>query len=155
MNHRPRKIIHIDADCFYVSCERVRFPCLREQPVGVLGNQGVFVIAKSYELKRLGVPTGMAVREAAALCPEAIFVKRDFRWYEEVSRRMLGCVETVSPQVEFYSIDECFFDASLLPRMLNKGTGSARCLSPMFDILFQSLAFISIRQLLPWSHLSA
>ncbi len=49
---------HLDADCFYVSCERVRFPCLRGQPVGVLGgNQGVFVIAKSYELKRLGVTT--------------------------------------------------------------------------------------------------
>ena len=111
---------HLDADCFYVSCERVRFPCLRRLPVGVLGNQGVFVIAKSYELKRLGVPTGMAVKEAAAICPEAIFVKRDFRWYEEVSRRMLGCVATVSPRVEFYSIDECFFDASLLPRMLLK-----------------------------------
>lgn len=110
---------HLDADCFYVSCERVRFPCLRGQPVGVLGNQGVFVIAKSYELKRLGVTTGMAVRDAAALCPLAVFVKRDFHWYEEVSRRMLGCVAAVSPRVEFYSIDECFFDASLLPRMLN------------------------------------
>ena len=107
---------HLDADCFYVSCERARFPYLRGQPVGVLGNQGVFVIAKSYELKRLGVPTGMAVREAATVCPEAVFLKRDFRWYEEVSRRMLGRVEEVSPRVEFYSIDECFFDAALLSR---------------------------------------
>ncbi len=129
---------HLDADCFYVSCERVRFPCLRRLPVGVLGNQGVFVIAKSYELKRLGVPTGMAVKEAAALCPEAIFVKRDFRWYEEVSRRMLGCVETVSPRVEFYSIDECFFDASLLPRMLLK-EGASTCEA---SSLFQQAAQI-------------
>ena len=129
---------HLDADCFYVSCERVRFPCLRKLPVGVLGNQGVFVIAKSYELKRLGVPTGMAVREAAALCPEAIFVKRDFRWYEEVSRRMLGCVETVSPRVEFYSIDECFFDAGLLPRLLIKGTGTCGA-SPLYQQAAQLL----------------
>ncbi len=136
---------HLDADCFYVSCERVRFPCLRKQPVGVLGNQGVFVIAKSYELKRLGVPTGMAVKEAAALCPEAIFVKRDFRWYEEVSRRMLECVATVSPRVEFYSIDECFFDASLLPRMMTikKGTGTCGA-SP----LFQHAALLLQRQIL-------
>ncbi len=33
---------HVDADCFYVSAERVRFPHLRGLPVGVLGNQGVF-----------------------------------------------------------------------------------------------------------------
>jgi nucleotidyltransferase/DNA polymerase involved in DNA repair len=137
---------HLDADCFYVSCERVRFPCLRKQPVGVLGNQGVFVIAKSYELKQQGVPTGMAIKEAAHLCPEAIFVKRDFRWYEEVSRRMLGCVTAVSPRVEFYSIDECFFDAGLLPRItLKKGTGSAGA-CPLFQD-FQQAALLLQRHI--------
>jgi nucleotidyltransferase/DNA polymerase involved in DNA repair len=43
---------HVDADCFYVSCERVRSPALCGLPVGVLGNQGACVIAKSYEMKR-------------------------------------------------------------------------------------------------------
>ena len=70
---------HIDSDCFYVSAERVRFPFLRNQPVGVLGNQGACVIAKSYELKAKGVSTGMPIWDAAKLCPEALFVKRDFR----------------------------------------------------------------------------
>ena len=38
---------HLDADCFYVSAERVRDGFLMGKPVGVLGNQGACVIAKS------------------------------------------------------------------------------------------------------------
>ncbi len=105
------RIGHMDADCFYVSCERARHPFLRGQPVGVLGNQGACVIAKSYELKARGVTTAMAIWDAVRICPEAIFVKRDFEWYEVLSRRMLDAVRRFSPAVEFYSIDEAFFDA--------------------------------------------
>ena len=103
---------HVDADCFYVSAERVRFPHLRGMPVGVLGNHGACIIAKSYELKAAGVATGVPIWEALKLCPEAVYVKRDFVWYESVSRKMLAVVRKASPQVEFYSIDEQFFTAS-------------------------------------------
>jgi nucleotidyltransferase/DNA polymerase involved in DNA repair len=106
-----RRIGHLDADCFYVSCERVRHGCLRGQAVGVLGNQGACIIAKSYELKARGVTTGMPIWEALPLCPEAIFVMRDFEWYEVLSRRIREIAERFSPAVEFYSIDEMFFDA--------------------------------------------
>jgi len=105
---------HVDADCFYVSCERVRHAHLWGVPVGVLGNQGACVIAKSYELKARGVKTGMPIWEAVPLCPEAVFVKRDFRWYEAISRRLLDLIHSVSPLVEYYSIDEMFFDAGRL-----------------------------------------
>ncbi|WP_366917902.1 DNA polymerase IV [uncultured Gimesia sp.] len=107
---------HIDADCFYVSCERVRSYSLRGVPCGVLGNQGACVIAKSYELKAYGVKTGHPIWEAKKLCPHAVFVKRDFRWYEVISRKLLELLKTVSPLVEYYSIDEMFFDASELAR---------------------------------------
>ena len=42
---------HVDADCFYVSAERVRAEKYRSCPVGVLGNNGACVIAKCYELR--------------------------------------------------------------------------------------------------------
>lgn len=105
---------HLDADCFYVSAERVRRRALRGVPVGVIGNQGACVIAPSYELKAAGVKTGMPIWEAVRLCPQAVFVPRDFRWYEVLSRKMLACVQRVSPLVEYYSIDEFFFDAGPL-----------------------------------------
>src|SRR5260370_22991797 len=100
---------HLDADCFYVSAERVRDEFLLNKPVGVLGNQGACVIAKSYEMKASGVGTGMPIWEALVKCPDGIYVKRDFRWYEMLSRLMLAMVQDFSPRVEYYSIDEFFF----------------------------------------------
>lgn len=102
---------HVDADCFYVSAERVRFPHLRGMPVAVIGNHGACIIAKSYEMKAAGVKTGMPIWDAVPICPQAVYMKRDFTWYEVLSRKMLAIVQTVSPLVEFYSIDEQFFQA--------------------------------------------
>ena len=67
-----RAVGHLDADCFYVSAERVRDEFLRGKPVGVLGNQGACVIAKSYEMKRAGVGTGMPIWEALVKCPTGV-----------------------------------------------------------------------------------
>lgn len=110
-------VAHLDADCFYVSAERVRYEHLRGLPVGVLGNQGACVIAKSYEMKAAGVATGVPVWEAMAKCPDGLYVKRDFRWYEVLSRLMLEVVREYSPKVEYYSIDEFFFEATPPPGM--------------------------------------
>ncbi len=100
-----------DADSFYASAECVRRPWLTGLPVGVLGNQGACVIARSYAMKRYGVKVGEPVWEAKKKCPHGVYVKRDFRWYETLSRRMLAAVGTFSPQVEYYSIDEFFWEA--------------------------------------------
>jgi len=118
-----QKIIgHLDADCFYASAERVRRPDLFGVPVGVLGNQGACVIAKSYEMKACGVKTGVPIWEAVQQCPQGVFIKRDFQWYEVLSRMMLDCVTAISPRVEYYSIDEFFFDASHLQQAYGGGT---------------------------------
>src|SRR5262245_3530879 len=106
-----RAIGHLDADCFYISAERVRSAFLLGKPVGVLGNQGAFVIAKSYEMKASGVKTGDPIWDALVKCPQGVYVKRDFRWYEVLSRKMLDVVQELSPRVEYYSIDEFFFEA--------------------------------------------
>jgi DNA polymerase V len=105
----PNLIAHLDADCFYVSAERVRHPDLVGKPVGVLGNQGACVIAKSYEMKAAGVKTGEPIWDAVKKCPEGIYVKRDFRWYEVLSRMMLDVTRKYSSRAEYYSIDEFFF----------------------------------------------
>lgn len=102
---------HLDADCYYVSAERVRHSDLIGKPVGVLGNNGACVIAKSYEMKATGVKTGTPIWDAKKLCPEGIYIKRDFYWYEVLSRKMLDIVGQFAPKVEYYSIDEFFFHA--------------------------------------------
>ena len=108
----PRLVIgHLDADTYYVSAERVRFPFLRGQPLAVLGNQGACVIARSAEMKKAGVQVGEPIWEAKQKCPDGIYLKRDFRWYELLSRKMLDVVRTYAPEVEYFSIDEFFFVA--------------------------------------------
>ncbi|MBX9579345.1 MAG: nucleotidyltransferase [Gemmataceae bacterium] len=102
-------VAHMDADAFYVSAERVRRHTLRGKPVAVLGNQGACVIAKSYEMKGCGVKTGEPIWEAVKKCPEGVFLKRDFRWYEVLSRDMLDALASFSHKIEYYSIDEFFF----------------------------------------------
>src|SRR4029079_10886869 len=109
-------IVHLDADCFYVSAERVRHPDLVGKPVGVLGNNGACVIAKSYEMKAQVVKTGTPIWDAKKLSPEGVYVKRDFYWYEVLSRKMLDIVGSLSRRVEYYSTDEFFFRAEALHR---------------------------------------
>jgi DNA polymerase V len=98
-----------DADAFYSSAEVVRRPWLKGVPLGVLGNQGACVIARSYSMKRHGVRVGEPIWEAREKCPDGVYVKRDFRWYETLSRRILAELGTVSPHVEYFSIDEFFW----------------------------------------------
>lgn len=116
LSYMTSLVAHLDADCFYCSAERVRYRDLIGVPMGVLGNQGACVIAKSYEAKAKGIKTGDPIWDAVKLAPEMVFVKRDFRWYETLSRKMLDVVRSVSPLVEYYSIDEFFFDAKVLER---------------------------------------
>lgn len=116
---------HVDADCFYVSAERVRYPYLRGLPVAVLGNHGACIIAKSYEMKAAGVATGGPIWEAVPICPQAVYVKRDFTWYEVLSRKLLALVQQMSPRVEFYSIDEMFFEVKDAPLATARGLQQA------------------------------
>jgi nucleotidyltransferase/DNA polymerase involved in DNA repair len=121
----PAAFGHLDADCFYVSAERARDAFLVGKPVGVLGNQGACVIAKSYEMKAAGVKTGTPIWDALRLCPQGIYLKRDFRWYEVLSRRLLAAVREFSPEVEYYSIDEFFFRAVPHRGLSLQGTAEA------------------------------
>lgn len=114
-----RRIGFVDADCFYVSCERKRDPSLRKLPVGVLSNQKACVIAASYELKSLGIKVGTPAWEVERLCPRAILIERDFQWYGTVSGQLRDLLHQLSPRVEYYSVDEFFFEADDLARTLD------------------------------------
>lgn len=54
----PSAVALIDADCFYVSCERVFDPKLAGRPVIVLSNNDGCIIARSSEAKALGIKMG-------------------------------------------------------------------------------------------------
>lgn len=106
----PNAIAHVDADCFYASCELLRRPELRNVPVCVMSSQDACIVAKTYDAKAAGITTGMAVWDARKLLPGAAFLPADFRYYGQMSGKLFSVLGRFSPVVEEYSIDEGFVD---------------------------------------------
>ncbi|MCG8391932.1 MAG: Y-family DNA polymerase [Pseudomonadales bacterium] len=107
----------VDCNSFYASCERVFRPDLKGRPVVVLSNNDGCIVAGSPEARGLGVRTGMPLHEARDLIRKhgvAVF-SSNYTLYGDMSRRVVATLETLVPQVEMYSIDECFLDLSLFP----------------------------------------
>ena len=103
-------IAHVDADCFFASCELMRRPDLRGKPLCVLSSQDACVVAKTYDAKAIGIKTGMPVWEARRLLPQATYLSADFRFYGLISAKIFAILREYSPEIEVYSIDEAFMD---------------------------------------------
>lgn len=116
----PKAILHIDGDAFFASCEVTRRPELKGKPVVVGAERGI-ATAFTYEAKALGVTRGMPIARVRRLFPDVIILPGDYALYAEMSNRMLRIVERYTPQVERYSIDECFADITgfHVPRKLS------------------------------------
>lgn len=104
----------VDCNAFYVSCERLFRPDLKQAPVVVLSNNDGCIVSRSAEAKALGL--GMAVpfhqvRELIRRHGVQVF-SSNYPLYADISNRVMGTLEHLAPQVEIYSIDEAFLDVS-------------------------------------------
>lgn len=99
----------VDCNNFYVSCERVFNPTLEGRPVGVLSNNDGCVVARSNELKALGVEMGTARHLLSPFIRrQAVLLSSNYALYGDMSRRVSDALTEFSPDVEVYSIDESF-----------------------------------------------
>jgi DNA polymerase-4 len=109
-----RRIIHVDMDAFYASVEQRDRPELRGQPLAVGGSpegRGV-VAAASYEARKYGVHSAMAMAKAVRLCPSLMIVRPDFARYKAASNAVLSIFREVTPLVEPLSLDEAYLDVT-------------------------------------------
>lgn len=107
----------LDCNNFYVSCERIFRPDLQNRPVVVLSNNDGCIIARSNEVKNLGVPMGVPyfkVRKLLEAHHTAIFSSH-FGLYGDISSRVMSIVESLAPRIEVYSIDEVFIELTGVP----------------------------------------
>src|ERR1700678_3818228 len=114
----PIRILHVDGDSFFASCEIALDPKLQGRPVWVGGGRhgdGI-VIAANRAAKKFGIKTGMACFEAARLCPRGVQRHPHYDEYRDLSRRMFRILEEYSPVMVPVSIDEGFLDFTTMDR---------------------------------------
>ncbi|MBL7559856.1 DNA polymerase IV [Olleya sp. YSTF-M6] len=106
-------ILHLDLDTFFVSCERLIDSRLKNKPllVGGTGDRGV-VAACSYETRMFGVHSGMSMKVARRLCPEAIVIRGNASIYTKFSHQITEIIKEKVPVFEKASVDEFYADLS-------------------------------------------
>lgn len=100
----------VDGNNFYVSCERVFNPGLEGKPVVVLSNNDGCAVARSAEVKALGVGMGTPWYQMQDIARQhgMIALSSNYTLYADMSNRMMSVLRQFSPNQEIYSIDECF-----------------------------------------------
>lgn len=112
-----RQIIHLDLDTFFVSCERLLDRKLQKLPVLIGGTSDRGVVAScSYETRAYGVHSGMPMRMARLLCPEAVVIRGNSGVYSKFSDMVTDIIRESSPVFEKSSIDEFYIDATGMDR---------------------------------------
>lgn len=102
----------VDCNNFYVSCERVFRPDLEGKPVLVLSNNDGCVIARSNEVKKLGITMAQPYFQIKDLVKQfkiQVF-SSNYALYGDMSKRIMQSLSVLAPKLENYSIDEAFLD---------------------------------------------
>lgn len=118
-----RIIFHIDVNSAYLSWEAIEQLNkgsnidLRTIPSIVGGDPAKrhgIVLAKSVPAKKFGIITGEPVFQALKKCPNLTIVPPSHAVYTKQSRAMTDLLLSYTPDLEKFSIDECFIDISKL-----------------------------------------
>ncbi|MBP1925188.1 DNA polymerase-4 [Sedimentibacter acidaminivorans] len=110
-------IMHVDVNSAFLS-----WTAAYEQQMGlerdirevasVIGgneeNRHGIVLAKSMKAKKYGIKTGNSLMEARLMCPNLLVVPPNYQVYVRASKSLYELLNTFSPDIEVFSIDECF-----------------------------------------------
>lgn len=112
-----KSILHLDLDTFFVSVERLLNSELLKKPVlvGGTGSRGV-VAACSYETRRYGVRSGMSMKMARQLCPQAVVIRGNAGTYMKYSNLITDIIRDTVPLFEKTSVDEFYVDLTGMDR---------------------------------------
>lgn len=141
MTPEPMLLALVDCNNFYVSCERVFRPDLQAKAVAVLSNNDGCIVARSQEVKDLGIKMGTPVHQVQHLIKRhnIHLFSSNYALYADMSQRVMQCLEAFTPQVEVYSIDESFLNLSgicaddpvaygrIIKRSVQRATGIPVC----------------------------
>lgn len=106
----------VDCNSFYVSCERLFRPDLKNKPVVVLSNNDGCVVSRSQEAKDIGVGMGVPYFQIRDLLKrhDGHAFSSNYEFYADMSNRVMTVLKEYSPELEIYSIDEAFLHLNYL-----------------------------------------
>jgi DNA polymerase IV (DinB-like DNA polymerase) len=125
-------VCHVDMDCFYAACERLREPALQGEPVvvgmGYEPDADVGAVATaSYEAREFGVTSAQAISEALERLPRKVKAAKrddfsvteagfyrpvDMEFYESVAADVKEILHDRADVVREVSIDEAYLDVT-------------------------------------------
>jgi len=113
MNRTPIFAL-IDCNNFFVSCERAFRPDLWHKPVAVLSNNDGCIVARSNEVKAMGVPMAVPYFQVRQLLTDnrVTLFSANFALYGDFSQRVVQILQNECPDIEVYSVDESFLEIS-------------------------------------------
>lgn len=111
------EIALVDCNNFFVSCEQLMNPLLKNKAVCVLSNNDGCIIARSQQAKDIGIPMGYPLFKARKEFRNVIYISRNFGLYHDISNRIMLKLSKFTPDVEQYSIDEAFLDLTGLKKL--------------------------------------
>ncbi len=123
-----RKIIHIDADCFYAAIEMRDDPLLREVPIAIGGPaSGRSVLATAnYPARVYGVRSAMPTSVAKRLCPDLLVLPGNMDKYRLASQKMHAVFREFTDIIEPLSLDEAYLDVTDSPHFQGSATRMAK-----------------------------
>jgi DNA polymerase V len=100
----------VDVNNFYVSCERVFAPQLEKTPMVVLSNNDGCAVARSAEVKALGIKMGTPWFQMKDLAKQhgILACSSNYTLYHDMSQRVVEILRQFTPKLEVYSVDESF-----------------------------------------------
>lgn len=103
-------VMVIDCNNFFASCERLFRPDLADKPVLVLSSNDGCVVARSQEVKDMGVPMGAPFFQIKDIIKDkAVTVfSGNHTTYRNISKRVMQVIVDEGYTSEQYSIDEAF-----------------------------------------------
>lgn len=111
-NPAPSLVMHLDLNSCFASIEQQANPHLRGKPVAVaayVSPRGC-ILAASVEAKKMGVKTGLRVKDGLALCPGLIVLPPDSDKYRFVHYNLRQLLSSYTPFLVPKSIDEFVLD---------------------------------------------
>ena len=114
----------VDVNNFYVSCERAFNPRLADVPVVVLSNNDGCAVARSNEVKALGIKMGAPWFKLKDLAQKhgIVALSSNYTLYGDMSNRVVTVLKQFSPDIEVYSIDESFLRVETITHLHGNAT---------------------------------